>query len=76
MMIFYEERPYLYMVGGLIATLFYKQSTLALCSGLLLIACGIWVYILRRTHRNQNVNLGNQHNEFTKKVQENKKNKI
>lgn len=62
---FYEERPYIYAVVGLIALFFSKHSKLALISGLVLVLCAALILFLRKMHRSRMGKLKKKHDQFT-----------
>ena len=51
---FYEERPYIYIILSIICFSFAKKSDIALYSGIILLACGIYIILLRKSYQDQN----------------------
>ena len=66
---FYAQRPYIYLIGGVAAVCFRSQSKLAFYCGLILIACGIWVLLLRTSHKIRNEDLRQKHKDLNHKIQ-------
>lgn len=70
----YNQRPYIYMGIGVVGLLMGKHSKLALICGLILFGCGIFVYFMRKTHKEQKDQLNARHAQLTKDFQDKKNN--
>ena len=70
---FYEQRPVIYAVAGVIGLLYARQSKLALVSGLVLLVCAGLVYYARKANRERNDIAQAGHDELSKHL-ENKNN--
>lgn len=69
---FYNQRPYIYAVLGIIGLLFSKQSKLAGICGLILLACAYIVYEMRKSNQKIQDEFDEKHSALTEKINKDK----
>ena len=67
---FYNERPYIYIVVGIIGMFFSGKSKIGIFSSLVLVACGAYIAYLRHTNKERMDNLKNLHSKLSQQQQD------
>lgn len=67
---FYNERPYIYIVIGLLGIFFSGKSKIGIFSALILVACGTYIAYLRHTNKERMQNLKNLHSKLSQQQQD------
>jgi pyrimidine operon attenuation protein/uracil phosphoribosyltransferase len=71
---FYKQRPYIYAGIGAFGLYFGRQfnSKLAVLSGLVLVACGLIIFFMRKDHQAEKEKLSVKHTQLSKEIQKKK----
>lgn len=74
---FYKERPYAYILIGVLGIFLGKGNWLAIMSSVILLVIGVYVLYIRKDYQDKQSILNYQHRQLSKKIEESKnKNKI
>jgi hypothetical protein len=68
----YRQRPYIYVIFGIVGLSMAKQSKMAAICGLVLVGCGLLVFFMRKSHQEETEKLNVKHHQLSKEIQKKK----